>query len=63
MAIKVNIKAREIENYEFERALSSWLDTYSEETNSVIEMNTEEIPEGYEFYDDVWNKQNEKGNE
>ena len=54
MSMKVIIKAREIDNYDFERALKSWLEVYSEETDAVIEVDTREIPPSYEFDESIW---------
>ena len=54
MSMKVIIKAREIDNYDFEIALKSWLEVYSEETDAVIEVDTREIPPSYEFDEAIW---------
>lgn len=54
MSMKVIIKAREIDNYDFERALKSWLEVYSEEADAVIEVDTREIPPSYDFDEAIW---------
>ena len=54
MSMKVIIKAREIDNYDFERALTTWLEVYADETDAVIEVDTREIPPSYEFDEAVW---------
>ena len=54
MSMKVIIKARGIDNYDFERALKSWLEVYSDETDAVIEVDTRDIPPSYEFDEAIW---------
>jgi len=54
MSVKVIIKAREIDNYDFERALAAWLEVYADETDAVIEVDTREIPPSYEFDEAIW---------
>ena len=54
MSMKVIIKAREIDNYDFERALAAWLEVYADETDAVVEVDTREIPPSYEFYEAIW---------
>ena len=52
--MKVIIKAREIDNYDFERALTAWLEVYADETDAVVEVDTREIPPSYEFDEAIW---------
>ena len=54
MSMKVIIKAREIDNYDFERALTAWLEVYADETDAVGEVDTREIPPSYEFDEAIW---------
>lgn len=54
MSLKITIKAKDVDNYDLHRMLTSWLEVYADETGAVIDVDSEEVPEGYEFDHAVW---------
>ena len=54
MAYKITIKIKDVDNDDFERFLDEKLEIYADETDSVIEVDYEDIPEGHGFDEGVW---------